>query len=76
MSFVGNEDGFKLYNMINYAIFYKTIFYIEISILSYMTHDTLSWLFQIESGPWLYPELFYSVIHIHIAVVLPRAGLR
>lgn len=75
VSFVGKEGRLKLHDLINYAVTCKAVCYTKISILDYMTHGTLSQIFKNESGPWLFPEFFYSVTHTHTAGVFPRAGL-
>lgn len=71
----GKQGRCKLHNLINYAVVCKAVCYIKISFLSYMTHVTLSQIFKNESGPWLFPEFFYSVMHAHMAGIFPRAGL-
>lgn len=70
-----NKGRCKLHNLVSYAVVCKAVCYIKINILSYMTHGTLSQILKNKSGPWLFPEFFYSVMHAHIAGVFPRAGL-
>lgn len=62
------EDRFKLYKLISYAVIYKAGFYIKVSNLISVTHGRLPQVFKSEGGPWLLPEFFCSVGHIHIAI--------